>query len=44
MTKKAEYISKFREANRVVKKVGYREDIKAMGLIKKELRNKGYDL
>jgi hypothetical protein len=42
--KKAEYISKFREANRVVKKVGYREDIKAMGLIKKELRNKGYDL
>jgi len=42
--KKAEYISKFREANRVVKKVGYREDIKAMGLIKKELKNKGYDL
>jgi hypothetical protein len=42
--KKAEYIDKFREANRVVKKVGYREDIKAMGLIKKELRNKGYDL
>jgi hypothetical protein len=33
-----------RKANRVVKKVGYREDIKAMGLIKKELRNKGYDL
>jgi hypothetical protein len=42
--KKAEYIDKFREANRVVKKVGYREDIKAMGLIKKELKNKGYDL
>ena len=42
--KKAEYINKFREANRVVKKVGYREDIKAMGLIKKELKNKGYDL
>ncbi len=42
--KKAEYISKFKEANRVVKKVGYREDKKAMGLIKKELKNKGYDL
>ena len=36
--KKEEYLKKFREANRVVTKVGYREDIKAMGEIKKEKR------
>lgn len=40
--KKEEYLKKFREANRVVTKVGYREDIKAMGEIKKELIRKGY--
>ena len=42
--KKQEYIQRFREANRVVKKVGYKEDMKAMDEIKKELIKKGYDL
>ena len=40
--KKEEYIKRFREANRVVVKVGYKEDIKAMHEIKKELIKKGY--
>ena len=40
--KKEEYIKRFREANRVVLKVGYKEDIKAMHEIKKELIKKGY--
>ncbi len=42
--KKEEYLKHFREANRVVVKVGTKEDIKAMREIKKELINKGYDL
>ena len=42
MQKKEEYIKRFREANRVVVKVGYKEDIKAMHEIKKELIKKGY--
>lgn len=41
---KEEYLNKFREAYRVVKKVGYKDDIKAMNEIKKELENKGYNL
>ena len=41
--KKQEYLKRFREANRVVKKVGYREDIKAMKKIKEELIKKGYE-
>ena len=40
--KKEEYIKRFRESNRVVVKVGYKEDIKAMHEIKKELIKKGY--
>ena len=40
--KKEEYIKRFREANRVVVKVGYKEDIKAMHEIKKKLIKKGY--
>ena len=40
---KQEYIKRFREANRIVKKVGYREDIKAMDKIKEELIKKGYE-
>lgn len=40
--KKKEYIKRFREANRVVLKVGTKEDIKAMQKIKKELINKGF--
>ena len=40
---KQEYIKRFREANRIVKKVGYREDIKAMNKIKEELIKKGYE-
>lgn len=38
------YIKRFREAYRVVNKVGTRQDIKAMRKIKKELKNKGHDL
>ncbi|MGN0176320.1 MAG: DUF447 domain-containing protein [Methanobrevibacter sp.] len=41
--KKEEYLKRFKEANRVVAKVGRREDIKAMGEIKKELIKKGYE-
>ena len=42
--KKEEYITQFKEANRIVLKVGTKEDIKAMREIKKELKRKGYDL
>ena len=41
---KEKYIARFKEANRVVLKVGRKEDIKAMKEIKKELLKKGYDL
>jgi len=41
--KKEEYIKHFREARRVVLKVGRKEDIKAMNEIKKELVKKGYE-
>ena len=37
------YLNRFREANRVVTKIGYREDLKAMKIIKKELIKKGYE-
>ena len=37
---KEEYLNRFREAFRVVKKVGYKEDIKSMKIIKEELRKK----
>ncbi len=40
---KQEYLKRFREANRVVKKVGYIEDIRAMDKIKEELIKKGYE-
>lgn len=42
--KKEEYLTLFKEANRVVLKVGRKEDIKAMREIKKELIKRGYDL
>ena len=42
--KKEEYLTHFKEANRVVLKVGRKEDIKAMREIKKELIKRGYDL
>ena len=42
--KKEEYLTRFKEANRVVLKVGRKEDIKAMQKIKRELIKKGYDL
>lgn len=42
-TKKEEYLNRFREANRVVFKVGRKEDIQAMREIKKELINKGFE-
>ena len=38
------YIQRFKEANRIVTKVGYPEDILAMREIKKELNKKGYDI
>lgn len=41
--KKEEYLDCFREAYRVVLKVGTKEDIKAMNEIKKELIKKGYE-
>lgn len=40
---KEEYIKKFKEANRVVLKVGTKEDIKSIQIIKKELMKKGYE-
>ena len=42
-TQKQYYLERFRECNRVVKKVGYEKDKKAMEEIKKELINKGYE-
>lgn len=41
--KKQDYFNRFREANRIVTKVGRKEDIKAMKIIKKELMKKGYE-
>lgn len=38
------YIKRFKEAYRVVNKVGTKRDINAMHKIKKELKNKGHDL
>jgi len=38
------YLNNFKEAYRVVRKVGTKDDLKAMGEIKKELKSKGYDL
>lgn len=40
---KEQYLNRFREANRVVKKIGYKQDIQAMETIKKELIKKGYE-
>ena len=37
------YLTRFREANRVVRKIGYKEDTLAMKEIKKELIKKGYE-
>ena len=41
--KKEEYLKQFKEAKRVVLKVGRKEDIKAMNEIKKELMKRGYE-
>lgn len=38
------YIKRFKEAYRIVNKVGTKQDIKAMHNIKKGLKNKGHDL
>ena len=43
-SKKEEYLIRFKEAHRVVLKVGRKEDIEAMGEIKKEYVERGYDL
>ena len=42
--KKVEYLKNFKEANRVVRKIGYKKDIEAMNIIKKELIKKGFKL
>ena len=42
--KKNEYINNFKEAYRIVVKVGYKKDIEAMKLIKRELIKKGFNL
>ncbi|WP_298522730.1 DUF447 domain-containing protein [uncultured Methanobrevibacter sp.] len=42
--KKQSYIESFREAKRVVRKIGYREDIKAMKAIEEKIKEKGYDV
>ncbi|MBQ2226972.1 MAG: DUF447 family protein [Methanobrevibacter sp.] len=42
-SQKEYYLKRFREANRVVLKVGKKEDIKAMREIKKELIKKGFE-
>ena len=39
---KEEYIQNFKESKRIVTKVGYKRDIEAMNIIKKELIKKGY--
>lgn len=41
--KKEEYIKNFKEAFRVVKKVGHKSDIEAMRKIKEKYNKKGYD-
>ena len=42
--KKQYYIESFREARRVVRKIGYREDIEAMKAIEEKIKEKGYDV
>lgn len=42
--KKQSYIESFREAKRVVRKIGYREDIEAMKAIEEKIKEKGYDV
>ena len=40
---KQEYLNRFREAKRVVNKIGYKDEIKAINEIKKEYIKKGYE-
>ena len=40
---KEDYLNRFRELNRVVRKVGYKSDIEAMQKIKEELIKRGYE-
>lgn len=42
--KKQEYIRTFKEANRVVRKIGYKKDIASMKAIKNKIKEKGYDV
>ncbi len=42
-TQKEYYLTRFRECNRIVNKVGYKQDKRAMAEIKKELMKKGYE-
>lgn len=42
-TQKEYYLTRFKECNRIVNKVGYKKDKQAMAEIKKELMKKGYE-
>lgn len=42
--KKEDYIKTFREAKRVVRKIGYKKDIEAMKAIEDKIKEKGYDV
>lgn len=43
-TKKQEYLKYFKEAKRVVRKIGYKEEIQALNEIEKKYKEKGYDV
>jgi len=42
--KKQEYLRDFKEARRVVRKIGYKKDIESMHEIEKKLNEKGYEI
>ena len=42
--KKQEYLKVFKEARRVVRKIGYRKDIEAMREIEEKYKEKGYEI
>ena len=38
------YIKRFKEANRVVTKIGYKKEKESMNLIKEKYKEKGYEI
>ncbi len=42
--KKQEYVKAFKEANRIVRKIGYKKDIASMDAIKNKIKEKGYEV